>query len=56
MRGDCTKPTCGLTGFNKAYLWFKTYHLTQLKCPPLDISYLALPFLLQNPLYYISQN
>ena len=29
-RDNYSKPTCGLAGFNIAYLWFKTCHFTHL--------------------------
>ena len=55
-RGNCTLPTCGLARFNSAYPWFKSYHLTHLRWPPLDPRYPPQPFPLKNPLYYISHN
>ena len=36
FRGNCNKLTCGLASFNKTYPWFKSYHLTYMRCPPLD--------------------
>ena len=42
--------------FNKTHLWFKTYHLTHISYLLLDTCYPPLPFSLENPLYYISQN
>ena len=52
---NCTQPTCGLAYFNKTHMWFKTYHLPHLRCPPLDTRYSPLPFPLTNLFYYISQ-
>ena len=56
IQGNCTLPTCGLARFNSAHLWFKSCHLTHLRWPPLDPHYPPLPFPLENPFYYISQN
>ena len=54
--GNCTLLTCGLACFNSVYLWFKSYHLTHLSWPPLNLRYPPQPFPLKNPLYYISHN
>ena len=37
IRGNCTLPICDLARFNNAYPWFKSYHFTHLKWPPLDL-------------------
>ena len=55
-RGNCTLLTYGLAHFNSAHPWFKSCHLTHLRWLPLDPRYPHLPFPLENPLYYISQN
>ena len=55
-RDNCTLPTCGLARFNSVHPWFKSYHLTYLRWPPLDPRYPSLPFPLENLIYDISQN
>ena len=55
-RKNITLPLCGLACFNSVHPWFKSCHLTHLTWPPLDPRYPPLPFPLENPLYYISQN
>ena len=54
--GNCTLPTCYLAYFNNAHLWFKSCHLTHLMWASLDLRYPPLSFLLENIIYYISQN
>ena len=56
IRKNCTLPTYGLAHFKSVHPWFKSYHLTHLRWPPLDTRYPSLPFPLKNPLYYISHN
>ena len=55
-KGKLHLPTCGLTCFNSAHPWFKRYYLTHMRWSPLNRHYPPLPFPLENPLYYISQN
>ena len=56
IKGNCSLPIYDFVRFNSIYLWFKSYHLTHLRWPPLDTCYPSLPFSLKNPLYYISHN
>ena len=42
--------------FNNVHPWFKSYILTHLRWLLLDPRYPPLPFSLEIPLYYISQN
>ena len=55
-KGNCILSTCGLACFKSVHPWFKSYHLTHLRWPPLDTRCPPLPFPLKNLLYYISHN
>ena len=56
FRDNYSKPPWGLARLRFAYLWFKTYHFTHLRCLPLEICYPPLPLPLGKHIFREKKN